>query len=133
MVIMKFESYLDKYYEEVDAINFNHFIPIKMDDKEVESIKNKCSIPLTLRIIQKYDNPIGYYMYLTHEKKKTDQVSDQVIKFDRTDVYKAEDEYYYVRISNYDWDRQIDQTIFYRCDQIEGLIQLFRDKKIYKS
>jgi chaperone required for assembly of F1-ATPase len=126
MVIMKFESYLDKYYEEVDGIEFSKFIPIKMDDKEVETIKNKCSLPLTHRIIQKYD-------YLTHEKKKTDQVSDQVIKFDRTDVYKAEDEYYYVRISNYDWDRQIDQTTFYRCDQIEGLIQLFRDKKIYKS
>ena len=132
MTIRKFESYLDKYYEEVDATEFFNFIPIEMSSKEIERIMNKCSLPLVYKTGWDGDRQI-HYDFLTHEKKNTDWVSGQVIKLVRTDVYKAEDEYYYVKITNYDWDRQIDLSTSYRCDQIEGLIQMFKDKKIYKS
>lgn len=109
-----FEEYNnDNYYQLLDVDDFldAEYDRIEMSDKTINRIK---------QAFVGWDIEVGYlneFIYMWD----FDPNADHEIK-----IFEVDDEYFYCYINNYNQDI----TDYYKCDQLEGLIKLFKDKEL---
>ena len=135
--IKKFESF-DKGYEEIEYLDYVAFLKKDMRNVPDFDIKQKsgrsfsnllsATIPFSeaeiKEILQQFDffkiikPEHGVYNYFKYENKESKDIDSIFIR-------KLPDEWYIVHI-----DLNSSDMIFYKCDQLYGLIQCIKDNVI---
>lgn len=126
--LKRFEGLNDPYYVEVSGEDWYGFEPSVMDPYTIGRIKSKCLLPLVKHDCQSDGSD---YTWLGFEKRKVCKETDQVLSQLKLDIFEHGEEYFYVKYRLYDWYKGIDDMYLVKCDQLTGLFQFFKDKKIY--
>ncbi len=113
------ESQLDPYYVPISGIDFYKDDLAKLDSMEVLTIDQFCQ-PLGLIFRSEF--------YSSHAYGKMTIQSHQ--SEDLLQIFKFKDEWFKAKFVNLHHQGDSDQTLYYRCDQLDGVRELIKDKFI---
>ena len=120
-MIKLFEEY-NQYYTEMDRYGFYDLCrkTLTFSDDEINILSKEVKVDIDLRYNKedlKGDNAYIFYM--------PTQSIDQLFAY----IYKIPDEWYLLERTRKVWQAGTDKYVFYKCDQLDGLIKCIKDDK----
>ena len=116
--LKKFNESSNEYYLSVDYnewINAVYSKSVRFEERYIDEIKNR------LKTEYKKIRPGGNYIEIVYDKLSNELPPHSY------EIGQCQDEWFYVKK---DEEQQMDDFIYYKCDQFEGLLKFLEDNNV---
>ena len=125
----------DDYYQEIHDVEWDRFDPIMMTKSTIEKIQKIIpSVKLhqgTLGCELIRDGKLLKFNRFSFEKKtEINSMTGKKYEIIGLSIFETEDEYFYVSYSKRIDKDNVAKIEIYKCDQLDGLKKLLKDKEI---